>query len=634
MIKYILITGILLTGFAGAAQNKYEASTIPKELLPYASAVIRNMEITSEVKDLNTSIYKHHEVVTVLNKNGDTNAGIEIWYDKNRRIKNIKGTVYDEFGKAVSQFSERNFNDYSSYDGFSMFTDNRIKYYKPAVVNYPYTIDYEFEISSKQSLNVGDWKPITEVGTAIEKSTYTFICKPDFIIRYKQLNYAGAPKESITEKGLKTYTWEVANVKAIRSEPFGPHPEMYQPIVKVVPQKFNYLGYEGSFTNWNELGKWVYDKLLAGRATLPPATVQNIKSLTDTIKDQKLKAKAIYEYMQRKSRYVSIQVGIGGLQPFTAADVDALSYGDCKGLVNYTQALLAAADIPSYYCIVEAGDLKRDLMPDFASVAQGNHIILCLPFKNDTTWLECTRQDSPFGYLGDFTDDRRVLACTAEGGKLMRTPKYSAQESTQIRKAVLELKPDGELAGSMTTIFDGWKFDNRPVNPGDINEEIKNTKKNYGINNLEIENLQLKAVKNLKPVNNETIKFSARDYASQAGNTYYFMANLANRRTNVPREVKNRTTNVYINRGYTDIDEITYNVPEGFKLDSKPLLVNLKKPFGTFTATAVKVGNQVVYKRKLEVLDGVYPKEQYQELVDFFQAIADADNYKVALVKN
>jgi hypothetical protein len=40
-----------------------------------------------------------------------------------------------------------------------------------------------------------------------------------------------------------------------------------------------------------------------------------------------------------------------------------------------------------------------------------------------------------------------------------------------------------------------------------------------------------------------------------------------------------------------------------------------------------------VYKRKIQMIDGTYPKDKYQDLVDFYQQVADADNYKATLVK-
>ncbi len=55
--------------------------------------------------------------------------------------------------------------------------------------------------------------------------------------------------------------------------------------------------------------------------------------------------------MQDKTRYISVQIGIGGWKPMLADDVNKLGYGDCKGLTNYTKALLEAVDVPSYYTL-------------------------------------------------------------------------------------------------------------------------------------------------------------------------------------------------------------------------------------------------------------------------------------------
>jgi len=617
------------------AQTVYEAASIPKDLLPYASAVVRKMDVTTEVKDLTNTINRYKETVTILNKNGDQHADIDVWYNKSNRIKYIKGVIYDEFGKPLSKFTDKNFSDHSAGDDASLFVDSRMKHYDPAVVSYPYTIEYEYEVLSKQTLNFDDWTPNHAKATAVEHSTYQFICKPDFNIRYKELNYGGKASIATNSAGLKTYTWEVNNVKAFRTEPYSPNPDQYQTTVKIAPEKFIYEGYNGSFTNWLDLGKWVHDRLLVGRTTLSPQTITQMHSMTDSVKSPKMKAKAIYEYMQRKNRYVSVQIGIGGFQPILAADVDRVSYGDCKALVNYTQALLKAVDIDSYYCVVQAGDLKKSLIPDFASMAQGNHIILCLPFKNDTTWLECTSKDTPFGYLGNFTDDRWVLACTADGGKLLHTPKYTAEQSKQIRLATATLKADGQLNGSMKTTFEGWQFENRPTYPGEVSDEIKKAKERYSINNLEIETFKLSSLNNQQPVNNEEMKFTAGDYAATSTNGLIFLVNMANRHTSVPREVRNRSTEVYINRGYTDVDEITYTVPAGYRLDSRPLLVSITKPFGKFTAVAtMNSNNQIVYKRTLQIIDGTYPKDKYQDLVDFYQQVSDADSYKASLIKN
>ena len=61
------------------------------------------------------------------------------------------------------------------------------------------------------------------------------------------------------------------------------------------------------------------------------------------------KAKKIYQYVQDNTRYISVQVGIGGMQPITAKEVDLVKYGDCKGLTNYTKSLLDIVGVKSNY---------------------------------------------------------------------------------------------------------------------------------------------------------------------------------------------------------------------------------------------------------------------------------------------
>ncbi len=634
MRRILIVLPLLLLCTIAIAQNNYDVSLIPKELLPYASAVVRNEEITTEVKDLDNMIYHVKRAITVLNKNGDDIAHMVVFYNKNTSVKYIKGTTYNEFGKLIGKFNERDFSDESTGGNSTLFQDYRVKHYIPAVTQYPYTIEYEYELKFKQTLNIEDWEPVPEPGLAVEKSSYKFISKPDFNIRYKEINLASKAEVESTKDGLKTYTWQIVNMKAIRNEPFSPNPNVLLTRVMIAPEKFSYYGIEGSYSNWQQLGKWEYDKLLANRQDIPAETAEHIKEITAGITDPKLKAKKIYEYMQQKTHYISVQVGIGGYQPFTASDVDKLNYGDCKALVNYTRALLKVAGIDSWYCVVYGNHKEKiNMIDDFASM-QGNHVILCIPFKNDTTWLECTSQEIPFGFLSDFTDDRTVLALTPEGGKLMHTPKYTTDENLEKRKASFVLSDAGELTGSMETIFKGTDYDDRyrlieeaPV------ERVKDIRKYYPINNLEIEKLEFKQDKSIKPVTTENIKLEAKDYGAVSNGKLYFSLNSVDREQSL-RQIQHRVNPIYINRGFTEEDEITYTLPKGYHLDSEPLHRIIEKPFGNFSAIMKINGDQLVYTRKFQLKDGNYSKDIYQDMVDFYQSVSDADEFNVTLVKN
>lgn len=613
------------------SQENYAVSAIPKELLYRAKAVVRTEDMTISVNSLNDVNYHKKEAITILNSAGDDMSSIVIWYNNMRQLKSVKGVICNEFGQIIQKFTEKDFRDRSAVNDISLYEDDRVKIFSPAVNTYPYTIVYEYDIKSKQSLSLPEWQPAASAGVAVESSTLRFVSQPDFTLRYKEINYPGKVTETV-EKGYRTYLWQVKNMPALKEEPFSPDPEKYLVTVKLAPVTFAFKGIKGSFSNWQEFGSWMNENILKNRDVLPPETVNYIRELTADVPDAKARAKAIYEYMQKKTRYISVQIGAGGFQPYSAADVDRMSYGDCKGLVNYTRALLKAAGIESYYCIVNSGSFRKDVSADFASMNDGDHIILCLPFKGDTTWLECTSKNIPFGFLGDFTDNRLVVACTPEGGKLLMTPTFANTDNRQVRKALLKLNSSGDLNGTINTSFEGCQYENRDgLQDEPLTEQIKKLQQLYPIPNFKINNLALKLEKNIKPRAVEDISFSSIEYASLNNGSMYLSLNVINREKEVPPLVMNRSNPVYINRGYIDEDEFVFELPENVKFDYIPQKVLLEKPFGKYSAEVLIKGNKAIYHRLMQINEGTYPKDQYEGLTDFYQKVAETDMEKLVL---
>lgn len=635
MLKKLTLLIFIILAIKGNAQEQpdYNVENIAVALKSRANAVIRNMETTVDMRAPDNVIMNVKKTITVFNKNGEQAAALVLLYNKATSIKGVKGIVMDSFGKQTGKFSLSNFLDESAVNDFSLFEDTRVKRYNPNVLNYPYTISYEYEIRFKQNLIIPDWYATPYSDVSVEKSTYTFISKPDDKIRIKEYNYKGNADVVKSDK-LSSWTWKVTNLSAIKREPYAPDPDDYLTYVKIAPEQFTYYGHKGSYSNWQELGKWVYDDLVKTRQTLSPDIIQEMNNLVKGLDSDKEKAKKIYEYVQKKTRYISVQVGIGGFQPFEASEVHRVSYGDCKALVNYTQSLLKAVGINSLYCVVYGSNYKKSMDPDFASMDQGNHIILCVPLKSDTTWLECTSQDSPFGYLGSFTDDRVVLACTEEGGKLIKTPALSTAVSLLKRKAELNLDKDGNVNGKLHTDFSGSQYDNyRGIISKPSSEQIKLLKEEYDIDNIDFSNLKLAQRKDNNPVTSESLNLTIQKYAPRTNDRIYMVLNAFNKTSSIP-EVRNRTLPVYVNRGFTDEDEIIYNLPDGYSIEAKPNDREIKSPFGTYTVSVKMEGKQLIYKRKFVLNNGTYPADKYENFMRFFSDVSSSDNSKVIFKTN
>src|SRR5690606_37229736 len=232
------------------------------------------------------------------------------------------------------------------------------------------------------------------------------ISSPDYNVRFKAFNYTGKPLIT-EEKNKKIMTWSAKDMPAITRESFSPLWHELTTYVVFGPTDFQVDEYKGNMKDWQDFGKFVYS-LMEGRDVLPDNVKQKVHAIANAVQDPKEKVARLYEYMQSNTRYISIQLGIGGWQPFPAKDVAEKGYGDCKALTNYMYSILKEVGISSYYSLIRAGENANYITEDFPS-SQFNHVILSVQVQGDTIWLECTSQTMPAGYLGDFTSDRPAL---------------------------------------------------------------------------------------------------------------------------------------------------------------------------------------------------------------------------------
>ena len=296
------------------------------------------------------------------------------------------------------------------------------------------------------------------------------------------------------------------------------------------------------------------------------------------------KARKIYDYLQNKVRYISIQIGIGGWKPMLASDVDKLAYGDCKGLTNYTKALLDAVGIPSYYTIIHAGEEKSNMSKDFTRI-QGNHVILGVPDGDDITWLECTSQTSPFGYMGTFTDDRDVLIIKPDGGEIVRTKRYETNENIKSLTANVILTENLTISGIIEQTSSGLTYEDIYLVENRKEDEIHQFYKNrWGhLNNLELSSIKFENDKR-EIIFHEKMNFEANNYVSKAGSRILFCPNVFNRYNTIPDTYKSRKYPLVIHRGKIFRDEIKILLPDNYKIDSLFDPIVLESAFGTYRA--------------------------------------------------
>lgn len=606
--------------------------TLPQELTKNANAVIRLSETNIEVTAINAVEMSRKRIVTVLNENGLAKIGAVVWYDNDRKVKKAEVRIYDKFGKQIKRIRQKDFKDVSAVQGSTLYSDSRVKYLDYTPVAYPFTAVFTSTVQTKNTAHLPSFNPI-EYYVGIEKSTYKITYPSSFKIYKKELNLEEFGVVTNDVPGELTYAIE--NISGIKSESLSPSDAEIKPSAFLALSKFSYEGINAEIDDWYDFGVWMHRNLIAGRSKVDATTKAEIQSLIAGVTSDKEKAKIIYEFMQNKTRYISVQVGIGGYQPIPANEVDKVSYGDCKGLSNYMMALLKTAGVESYYTVVQAGDEIVDLYSDFASLSQGNHVILNIPNEGDDIWLECTSQKMPFGFIGDFTDNRNVLVVTPEGGKIKRTKKYETDENLQETSGSYTINNDGAIDVDVSVKTKGIQYSNRFYLKDRSDTEKDKYYKRYwrNINNISIDEIIHENDKE-NIVFTEKVKFKADAYALQTGDRVLFAPNALNKYNSIPDRYRNRKFPLKISRGFYDVDSYEIKLPSDYRIEAIPKDVVLEDKFGTYSFSITQKDDQtLVYKRSIKIKDGQYPKEEYKNYRKFIKKIVKLDNSKIVLVK-
>jgi tetratricopeptide (TPR) repeat protein len=199
-----------------------------------------------------------------------------------------------------------------------------------------------------------------------------------------------------------------------------------------------------TFQSWDEVGQW-YAGLERDRITpdekIKAKTAELLKGLTT----EKEKVEALYNYVAKNFRYVSLSLGQGRYQPHAAADVMANEYGDCKDKHTLLSSMLISAGLRAYPALMNSG---RKLDPEMPSPGQFDHVITTVPVSNETLWMDTTAEVAPFRLLSPMLRDKQALVVPVNAvAKLETTPAEPPFLSTE----VIELTGEVNELGKLTT---------------------------------------------------------------------------------------------------------------------------------------------------------------------------------------
>jgi len=593
-------------------------------------AVVRNFESVFVQTDMNNATYKVTQVVTILNNNGKNHGNIVVYLDKFRELKSFSGKVMDASGKTIKKIGKKDLTTtaYSSH----IASDNKYSWYEYQPSKYPYTVYYEYEVKIKNGVpRYPKFMPVTSYNLSVEQAKYRIQIPSGMNFRYKAERMVNDKPTENKVVGNMVYEWSATNIPAIEHELYSPDLQDIVPIVRIAPNEFCMEGQCGDMSDWNSLGKWV-EKLMIGRDVISPQLKEKMLTLTADAIDDKEKVERIFKYLQSTTRYVSIQLGIGGYQPMSAADVEKNGFGDCKALSNYMKSLLAAIGINSIYTVISTENIN--VYTDFASLDQMNHVILAVPVLSDTLWLECTNQVLPFNYAHTDIAGHQCLLITPEGGKIHRVKKQPEIDDDKTRNIAISV--DG-IGNGKAHIKAGYRLNAYEEMLGFLHnmsreEQINSLTQSLQAGKTQINNLLIRANYEENPDVHIEYDVQIERFANKSGNRLFIPFSLLQPVFAQINSTK-RQQDIVIRGSIQRTDTLLITIPQEYILETMPQSVVLNSIFGDYSVDINLENNMLQIIQHIFIRKGRYPTSSIEEFKDFFKNMEKERNNRAVFIQ-
>lgn len=593
-------------------------------------AIIDRYDASFNMVSQTTGTYKVNMRVSVLSKDAADEAMFLVYQDGFKSLSSFSG-VLESGGKVIKKYKMSDLKSVSVGEGG--ITDATVSYLEP-VAPVPYVVEYTYEVSYKNGfISFPTFIPVTEPGVILSSASYTLTVPPGTELMYK------SSMEPEKETGAKAdiYKWKAPTFPGYVYEHMMPSIYERVPYLYVGPKSFTYARTQGEQTDWQAAGMWLYG-LQKDVCTVPDELRAKVQEMTSGVSSDRQKIKILYEYLRQNTRYVSIQLGIGGLRPFPVEMVMKSGFGDCKALSVYMQALLAAADIHSEYLIVNTG--RRSLLKDYYSVGQMDHAMLCVPMQKDTLWIECTNPRLPLGYRHDNIAGHEVLLIGENGGQKVRVRPYPDSLRRSVETVEVTLNADGSAhcVGSRHLVLDDAEA---YVGFSALTEKTK-FNAIMGANSLTPDNFKIVSVtdnfedwanmsdgEEYIPETEIRYEFDAANYAKVSGDRIFLDLNPFAKQVRADR--KQRVNDYVRSRRVIIEDVVSLTLPEGYTVESLPASATISSPFGTLQTEVTFADGKIDVVQTLTMIPGRFTKEEYDLYRTFAKDVTKAYSTRVVL---
>ena len=589
-------------------------------------AVIILDETEFRITGINSAELQTKIIIQINNADGKEYSEYYYSEDNYRRLESIEAVIKDLNGDIIRELDE---DDIHRSTITKTISDGIYYWFSLYSPKYPYIFECTLEYEYNTLFIWPHWQP--ESNIPILESRYRIIKESPVSFRTYSIGLDIQPEITITGSD-SIFTWQMNNIEAKEKKYRTPPENKVEKKILFVSNHFEIDNISGSTQTWDEYAAWKR-KLYLGKYNLSLQAIEEVRKITASAKNNQEKIQLIYSFLQKNTRYVAIELGLGGWQPYSADWVYTKKYGDCKDLSICMIAMLDAVDIKAYPALMKTRDAGI-VYTDFPS-NQFNHALVFVPLIQDTFWLETTSDFLKAGELPSSREGCNVLVIKESESEILRTPLSKSEDNFE-----------NSLIEGVITSWNGLKFNSKLSYTGNDKSRIyqlyqsneKRKIEKYIQNNLgrfeSIPELQEYHFQDSTDKISLSISGEFKNFINQTKKRIFLNPNILNR-VDFSEDLKDeeREFPVYYSYPFIMSDTVVITIPHAIDIESAPQSVDIDNSFARYKITYEFSDKKLTYVRHFEIKNRLIPVESYQSYVDFMLIVEKYDRKKFVFLK-
>lgn len=481
------------------------------------------------------------------------------------------------------------------------------------IIEYKYTEEI-FNPYDKKIFSMG-WRFGTFEPTPVFESSVKVIIPSNNDLNFKIKNGKGVTFNALSTDSTKEYSFTQNSYLPPVEEPLMPVAEELVPFLHLSNQK-----------NWDYIFNW-YADFQKKRMEVTEEIQRIADSLTTGLNTHAEKTAALYHWIQRNIRYISIKgTAASGVSGHKASETLENGYGDCTDKSILFSTLLKAVDIEAYpvYLHTYPGPRLIKEIPSF----WGNHVIVeIFPKEGKPYFLDPVSEY--FRYPSFATMDHGMDAICAQKSRIdfievpppfknKRNYTYLIEVNTN-DSALVTFK--SSYTGSYeATVRAYWQSLEEVEKKKQFEQMAKRVSSKAQVIDYNLENL-MDISKPLKM----TIKYKVPEFLKKQGELYVFkLPELEERYTRNELSLSTRNYDLIYNTAEEIVHTFKLHLPEKMKILSVPEKFSRKEKNASYTASYVEKGDTLIFKddwirkdKKIEVSEYNNYKELCNEVLNY-----------------